>query len=362
MSLKKQITISPDLLKGGGNSLLKKEKKENKKPKIKMNKPSKLKKEFLKRIKNHRENLSKNNDENDVAFSSDFQESMKYLMDVMKNNNNNNNKTLKKRPIPKKISNNVPEVNISLPTELTSTSNLPIVQTNSIQPIDTIPMSNITPINIISTNNQVKNKNNLPNNIPSQSIPKIKEEIIKTEILPDLPYGALKNGNKPTYRMWLNKTQKNRENTIEKKNIENDNIENKEKHNLQEKLNHLKNKYGVFSKPNLNLDKNKSYKKKKYSTIKRKYILGQNKTKRKIAVLIKNSDLRARVQVERSMLRAKPLHIMKNHLYSHGILKVGNNAPKDLIKKIYEDSILTGDVNNISKEVLIYNYLNKKDE
>ena len=43
-------------------------------------------------------------------------------------------------------------------------------------------------------------------------------------------------------------------------------------------------------------------------------------------------------------------------------MKVGNNAPKDLIKKIYEESILAGDVNNTSKEVLIYNYLNKKDE
>ena len=72
--------------------------------------------------------------------------------------------------------------------------------------------------------------------------------------------------------------------------------------------------------------------------------------------------MRARVQVERSMLRAKPLHVMKNYLYSHGILKVGNNAPKDLIKKIYEDAILTGEVNNTSKEVLIYNYLNKKDD
>ena len=53
---------------------------------------------------------------------------------------------------------------------------------------------------------------------------------------------------------------------------------------------------------------------------------------------------------------------MKNYLYTRGLLKVGNNAPKDLIKKMYEDSILTGDVNNTSKDVLIYNYLNKKDD
>ena len=62
------------------------------------------------------------------------------------------------------------------------------------------------------------------------------------------------------------------------------------------------------------------------------------------------------------MLRAKPLHVMKNYLYSHGLLKVGNRAPKELIKRIYEDAILAGEVNNTSKDVLIYNYLNKKDE
>ena len=86
MSLKKQITISPDLLKYSSSSSIKE--KKQKSSKIKMNKPSKLKKEFLKRIKNHRENAENksDNEEIDVAFSSDFQESMKYLMDVMKKN------------------------------------------------------------------------------------------------------------------------------------------------------------------------------------------------------------------------------------------------------------------------------------
>ena len=155
--------------------------------------------------------------------------------------------------------------------------------------------------------------------------------------------------------MWLNKTQKKRDDNLN----QNNDVTN-------EKLNHLKDKFGIFSKPKIKDENKKKRKrtltKKRHCTIKRKYKLGQNKTKRKISVLIKNKELRARVQVERSMLRAKPLHVMKNYLYSHGLLKVGNNAPKDLIKKIYEESILAGDIYNTSKDVLIYNYLNKKDE
>ncbi len=329
-----------------------------------MNKPSKIKKEFLKRIKNHR-NKIKNKDEKeenvDIAFSSDFQDSMKYLMEVMKDNKKN--RTIKNRESLRPKS---PEVNLSIPTELSSNAmQLPIqpslqraiqspiqtviepqlqkpVQTQVQPPIQTQTQ---TPI---QTQTQVQNlkKPLSPTHIP-----------IATPILPAPPYGILKGGPKPTYRMWLNKTQKRRDNNLDEKINKNE---------TNDKLNHLKEKYGIFSKPKIKDENKKKRKKtltkKRHCTIKRKYKLGRNKTKRKISVLIKNKELRARVQVERSMLRAKPLHVMKNYLYSHGLLKVGNNAPKDLIKKIYEESILAGDIYNTSKDVLIYNYLNKKDE
>ena len=324
-----------------------------------MNKPSKLKKEFLKRIKNHRENAENksDNEEIDVAFSSDFQESMKYLMDVMKKKPSNN-KTFKKRS--KKEENSIPNVNISLPNSL---------KNNNMQMIESRP-NNFPNFNIETPVNNNLTKVNLENTLKSEVKNEIKHDIqheinkLKSNVLPDVPYGVIKNGKKPTYRMWLNKTQKNREPL--------NNSENNSENTNNDKLEDLKKKYGIFSKPSIINETEKkinefkkgkkNFIKKKYCTIKRRYLLGRNKTKRKISVLIKNKDLRARVQVERGMLRAKPLHVMKNYLYSHGIMKVGNNAPKDLIKKIYEESILAGDVNNTSKEVLIYNYLNKKDE
>ena len=122
MSLKKQITISPDLLKYSSSSSIK-EKKQTP-TKIKMNKPSKLKKEFLKRIKNYRDNSESKSENNevDVAFSSDFQESMKYLMDVMKNKPSNN-KTVKR----KIKRDNVPNVNVSLPSSLKN-DNMQIIE------------------------------------------------------------------------------------------------------------------------------------------------------------------------------------------------------------------------------------------
>tara|TARA_B110000305_G_C19330658_1_gene583803 strand:+ start:18 stop:1043 length:1026 start_codon:yes stop_codon:yes gene_type:complete len=341
MSLKKQITISPDLLKGGGSSGIKKSPKEKKRPNVKINKPSKLKKEFLKRIKDHK-NKIKSSEKEDIAFSSDFKDSMNYLIDIMKDKGTKSNKgrTLKHR------SNiNEPTINLDLPRELMS---------NEIK-ISTPSMSIKSPISPIVTS-----MSPVVNPVESIITPVVHNSTaLNNGLIPTPPYGILKNGSKPTYRMWLNKTQKNRESIVE--------IPKKEKTEREEKLNHLKEKFGIFSKPSIEKKEDKPKKmksiiKKKYCTIKRKYNLGKNNTRRKISVLLKNKDLRARVQVERSMLRSKPLHVMKNYLYSHGILKVGNNAPKELIKRIYEDAILTGEVTNTSKDVLIYNYLNKKED
>jgi hypothetical protein len=344
MSLKKQITISPNLLKSGGGSIKNKSKEKNKE-KVKLNRPSKLKTEFLKRIKTHKQNI-KNEKKEDVAFSSDFKESMSYLMDMMKDNTpSSRGRTLKHR---KPQEHNTPHVNLGMPMELANENTIqistPVLKQQSISSPMSFPMS--SPMSApMSAPMSVALQNPIP-------------KPIVTQILPSPEYGILKGGSKPTYRTWLNKTQKNR-------NSENK-VSDHVKTEREEKLNHLKNKFGIFSKPKIEKDnkvkKTKFLTKKKHYTIKRKFKLGKNNTRRKISVLIKNKVLRARVQVERSMLRAKPLHVMKNYLYSHGILKVGNNAPKDLIKQIYEDAILTGDVNNTSKEVLIYNYLNKKDD
>jgi len=386
MSLKKQITISPELLKNSGSSY--KKEKQEKKPKIKMNKPSKLKKELLKRIQNHKESNKKDKEE-DVKFSSDFEDSMKYLMDIIQNSKTTNkNRTVKNRKLRK--SNPHIDVNLSIPNELiniqnpvytpvhrpTHSSAYPSIQTPIQHPSQTpIQHPSQTPIQRPSqppiqrpSQPPIQRPSQHPSQTPIQTsiqtpIQRPSQTPIQTpipkNILPDVPYGVLKEGKKPTYRMWLNKTQKSRPEI-------NEPLINKKMQD--EKLNHLKDKFGIFSKPIINNEKKEKKKKKrslikkKYSTIRKKYTLGQNKTTRKISVLIKNKELMARVQVERSMLRSKPLHVMKNYLYSRGILKIGNSAPKELIKKIYEDAILTGDINNTSKDVLIYNYLNKKEE
>ena len=38
-------------------------------------------------------------------------------------------------------------------------------------------------------------------------------------------------------------------------------------------------------------------------------------------------------------------------------MKIGSTAPPNIIRKIYEDSVLTGEVENIGKDVVLHNFL-----
>ena len=46
----------------------------------------------------------------------------------------------------------------------------------------------------------------------------------------------------------------------------------------------------------------------------------------------------------------------------HGLIKAGSNAPNDVVRKIYESSMLTGDIINKNKDTLLHNFLSDASE
>lgn len=145
------------------------------------------------------------------------------------------------------------------------------------------------------------------------------------------PYSNLKGGNKPTFREW-NKT------------------------------------YKTYSpQPTLRIDENKNIKRtipskkiitRKIKTI--KYNLG--KKGKNINVLIKNNNTRKKIKQEIISLRKKPILEVKEYLHDKNLIKSGTLAPNDVLREIYEQSILSGDLINENKQNLIHNFLNTKPE
>jgi hypothetical protein len=80
-----------------------------------------------------------------------------------------------------------------------------------------------------------------------------------------------------------------------------------------------------------------------------------------VGVLIKNNETRRQVQQECSLLKRESIMEVRKYLHDHGLLKVGSDAPPDVLRNMYESAKLTGDVNNVNKNVILHNFMANTD-
>jgi hypothetical protein len=217
----------------------------------------------------------------------------------------------------------------------------------------------------------------------------------------DPPYGCLKNANKPTYRNWVRTKRNTGENydipETESRNPSNINFSLEHQNERQKRLEQLRKKMKEDEIQKLNSYNNsmtipKKEKEepiinnisspvsqniiteggaanaketdKKYikRTIKKKYTLGKSSVYRKVGILIKNNATRKKIINAQKDLKKKSIHDIKKYLIEHGLLKVGSNAPNNVLRKTYESAMLTGEVVNQNKDVLIHNLMNDKGD
>ena len=134
--------------------------------------------------------------------------------------------------------------------------------------------------------------------------------MVKTEIKEDIPYGCLKQGKKPTFKQWK-------------------------------------------SVKNTPVTKSKS--------IKRFTTFGKVPNRRTIRVLIKNVSMQSKIEKEIKTLHTHSMDKIREYLLKRGLYKIGSNAPDDLLRKIYEESYTTGEVENKNSDLLLHNFLQIKE-
>jgi hypothetical protein len=236
--------------------------------------------------------------------------------------------------------------------------------------------------------------NNISLNIPYQLKPTSQNDNVNSianNILDDLPYGCLKGGTKPTYKTWLNsvKNYSSMSNTDrvdavrpptppkkrpeEKVFTESEYKESlflePDKHKETILKKQIDTKLKKIESEQKNLDDiddeiepvggdNVSDKKYVKKITKRKYTLGKSNKYRKVSVLIKGRQTKKNIINSHKKLKRTDIHQIKKYLKKHGMLKTGSSCPDEILRKIYESVMLSGEVNNTNKNTLIHNFLN----
>ena len=359
----KTIKLNPEYLSLNGRKTDNKSGKTKKvKPKSVV-KPNKLRKELLTRIKNHQHkadieskkdnDLDKSKNEDVYKFDDEFTKSMNYLEELSKSKKAEK----QKQKQAKKTRKNLQEgqkpaifVNTSLPEEMKDVTqsvvapnlnSVPSLNTENVNPVTVNPVTvnpmtvNPMTVNPMTVNNVVNNELPKPTIIPG-SMP-----------LGDQPaYSCLKNGSRPTYRqMFTRKAGVSMDKPPEPIKIEtNDTIPPPPVPERKQKLQELKKKYKKEIKP---------VRQRKSKTI--RFNLG--KKDNNISVLIKNNDTRRKIKKAYGDLKKNTIPEIKKYLKDHNLLKAGSEAPNDVLRKLYEQTRLTGEINNINSDNLVHNYL-----
>lgn len=383
--MNKTIDINPSLF-----SLSKTKKKRDKgvPKKLPIISPNILKNKLLKRIKEHKKRETEGLDKKptdktinvttstteskpylvDSLYNDEFNDSLNYLQTLSKQKkidedksknaiiNQKKREELERKTVKNYQSMGNPYVNVELPDELKDT--LITVNTEQFK-ID-----------------------------ESQPIQVNKPQTIST----DVPYGVLKNGNKPTYRIW-NKTQKNIPNIPNVPSVSIVRPKESMTYERENRLNVLKEKLRskpmidtsvvnpvaddiwmnkpmivkpiidvpvtnsrpipITTSPILTVPTKKVIKK----TIHRKYTVGKSKIKRIVSVLLKDRGTRKKILGAYRDLKKKNINDVKKYLREHNLIKIGSNAPNDVVRKIFESAMLSGEITNNNQDTLLYNFM-----
>jgi hypothetical protein len=93
-------------------------------------------------------------------------------------------------------------------------------------------------------------------------------------------------------------------------------------------------------------------------TIKRKYTLGKVGGKKDVGVLTKNKTSRKNISDYIKDFKKMTHEETKKYLQTCGLLKVGSVAPREIVRKLYENTMLAGEIVNTNSSVLLHNLIN----
>jgi len=176
-------------------------------------------------------------------------------------------------------------------------------------------------------------------------------ELVRVNIPSDssVKWGSLKNGNKETYRAWKNRTvSRNKHRSI----VGGDNAA-----NIVNVGGHVTGRTGNSNVPTKSTKSTKPTVETKIikKTTSQKYTVGKHKKKRTVRLIIKNKTMRNKIALAEKKLKNEPISSIRKKLRDKNLLKLGSSVPVHILRKIYETSMMAGDIVNTNNETAVHN-------
>jgi hypothetical protein len=78
-----------------------------------------------------------------------------------------------------------------------------------------------------------------------------------------------------------------------------------------------------------------------------------------VRVLIKDRETYAKIERDIKKIDKRSMTEIRDYLRKRRLYKIGSTAPDDVLRDIYKNAILTGNVENNSSDTLMHNFLNE---
>jgi len=201
------------------------------------------------------------------------------------------------------------------------------------------------------------------------------------------PYGCLKKGTKPTYRTWLNATQKLPVFTSLKTEREKHLLNMKSQYDAQKQQQQQQPVSQLLDIQSVDLDAakaqdielndkivkelskidelksnpdNNKVRKTIKKTTRKNHTLGKNEKKRIVTVLVKDLDKRKQILSSKKELQNTNIDVIRKYLFDRNLIKRGTHSPNSILTLMYKNAKLTGDVYNTNANTALNNFIAMK--